>query len=252
MGRLSVRVWTRGRSSMLPHLSPSFFSPRSFTRKDQRHTRRAATTLQTTSGCGTYGISSTQHCRDLSFWDLKGGIVLPRTVRHPDDAGIGWGDALRCHVPSFLTGTALTFFELMVLRSYYLGMLKDQRPEIWPLFFRVDWAPPILKFLLRSEGKHYDCRGTLMKGTNHVVHPVYLCLLSVYLCARLWHHSSRAGCQTECPARRSCVWVVYHCQIALVVGIAGIILGGLATLRQLMKVIHLGGEHCSIATNYCG
>jgi len=35
--------------------------------------------------------------------------------------------------------------------SYYLGVFKDQRPEIWPLFFRVDWAPAILEFLLRFE-----------------------------------------------------------------------------------------------------
>jgi hypothetical protein len=33
-------------------------------------------------------------------------------------------------------------------------MLNDKRPEICPPFFQVDLAPPIWKFVYRSEGKH--------------------------------------------------------------------------------------------------
>jgi hypothetical protein len=131
----------------------------------------------------------------------------------------------------------------MVLRSYYLGMLKDKRPEICPLFFQVDWAPSILNILLItlrafsniiqfscrnlanlilgfvglnqttlgsaqsviSEGKYYDCRGTLVKCTNHVAHSVALSSVVLYFAPGPGTISIRAGYQTECPARRSCV-----------------------------------------------
>jgi len=136
----------------------------------------------------------------------------------------------------------------MVLRSYYLGVFKDQRPEIWPLFFRVDWAPAILEFLLRFEGKHYDCRGTLMKGTNHVVHPVYLfimsCLpLSAAVASLRVALDARGSAQLEGHVSGSSTTV----GIALLVGIAGIILAGLATLREFMKVIHLEAPHRLLA-----
>jgi hypothetical protein len=42
---------------------------------------------------------------------------------------------------------------MLTLRLYYLGLFQDKRPEICPSFFQVDLAPPILKFVCRSEGE---------------------------------------------------------------------------------------------------
>jgi hypothetical protein len=152
----------------------------------------------------------------------------------------------------------LSFFELMVLRLYYLGMFKDKRPEIFPLFFQVDWAPLILKFLLNSEGKHYDCRGTLVKCTNHVAHIVCLCLQPFFTlrpAVALYRFALDARRSAQLEGHVS--YVSYESYLTIEddahrVAIAGIVLGGLATLRQLVKAIHLEGEHCSIVTNYCG
>jgi len=40
---------------------------------------------------------------------------------------------------------------LLATVLYYVGLLQDKHPEICPYFFRVDWAPPILKFVRSSE-----------------------------------------------------------------------------------------------------
>lgn len=45
---------------------------------------------------------------------------------------------------------------LMMLSSYRVGLLRDNYPEIYPLFFQVDLVPSILKFLFRSEGLSYS------------------------------------------------------------------------------------------------
>ena len=55
------------------------------------------------------------------------------------------------------------FFELMSVRSLWLGVIESKRPELWPGFFEVDLAPCILKFLRRDDG---GCCGKLMKGTD--------------------------------------------------------------------------------------
>jgi len=41
----------------------------------------------------------------------------------------------------------------MILRLFWLGVIDANRPELSPLFFQVDLAPPILKFMRLSEGK---------------------------------------------------------------------------------------------------
>jgi len=112
--------------------------------------------------------------------------------------------------------------------SYYLGMFKDQRPEIWPLFFRVDWAPPILEFLLRSE--------------------VYLFLLSL-LPLRAGVESLqvaldvRRRAQLEGHVSGSSTTV----KIVLVVAVVVVIQYGFVTLRQLTKVLHFGALHRLLA-----
>jgi hypothetical protein len=69
----------------------------------------------------------------------------------------------------------------MGLSLYYFGLFQDKRPEIWPLFFQADWAPPILKFVHRSGG---ECRsvvlvGTSVQGANSMEHTVSCLLLSL-------------------------------------------------------------------------
>lgn len=44
----------------------------------------------------------------------------------------------------------------MVFRLYYVGLLKDKRPEICPSFFQVDFAPLIVKFLYSFDGEHWS------------------------------------------------------------------------------------------------
>jgi hypothetical protein len=42
--------------------------------------------------------------------------------------------------------------ELMLARSFWLGVIETSRPELSPRFFEVDLAPRILKFLRRHDG----------------------------------------------------------------------------------------------------
>ena len=42
--------------------------------------------------------------------------------------------------------------DVMLLRLFWLGVIEAKRPEISPVFFEVDLAPPILRFLCRGEG----------------------------------------------------------------------------------------------------
>lgn len=44
------------------------------------------------------------------------------------------------------------FVELISARSLWLGELKENRPELWPGFFRVDLTPSIQNFLRRDDG----------------------------------------------------------------------------------------------------
>ena len=39
------------------------------------------------------------------------------------------------------------FVELVLVRSYWLGLIEDKRPELCPGFFEVDLAPRILRRL---------------------------------------------------------------------------------------------------------
>jgi hypothetical protein len=41
------------------------------------------------------------------------------------------------------------FVKLMVVRSLWLGVIENKRPDLCPWFFEVDLAPPILRFLGR-------------------------------------------------------------------------------------------------------
>ncbi|KAI0287153.1 hypothetical protein BC826DRAFT_972399 [Russula brevipes] len=87
---------------------------------------------------------------------------------------------------------------------YCVAMVKEKRPEIWPLFFRVDYAPPILEFLLRSE--------------------VYLCILS---CVPL--RPAVTLLRFALDVRRSAQLEDHGCglpavKIGLVVAIGGVIL----------------------------
>ena len=41
---------------------------------------------------------------------------------------------------------------MIILRLFWLGVIEVERPELCPRFFQDDLAPPILRFLYRSEG----------------------------------------------------------------------------------------------------
>ncbi|KAH9998109.1 hypothetical protein BJV74DRAFT_825301 [Russula compacta] len=55
------------------------------------------------------------------------------------------GQAIVSTTLDWVSGTALA----IVL--YWLSTLEARCPEMWPLFFEVDYAPPILKFICRPE-----------------------------------------------------------------------------------------------------
>ena len=63
----------------------------------------------------------------------------------------------------------------MTLSLFWLGVIEATRPESCPLFFQVDLAPPILRFLVRPEG---GCCSRWMRGTDHIVYPVHLWFVS--------------------------------------------------------------------------
>jgi hypothetical protein len=64
----------------------------------------------------------------------------------------------------------------VMLRLYWLGVIEATRPGLSPCFFKVDLAPPILRFLSRSEGG--SCR-EWMKCADCIIYPVHLWFLSV-------------------------------------------------------------------------
>lgn len=63
-----------------------------------------------------------------------------------------------------------------MLRLFWLGVIEATRPGLCPLFFQVDLAPPILRFLGRPEG---GCYSEWAKGVDRMVCPVHLWFLSV-------------------------------------------------------------------------
>jgi len=112
----------------------------------------------------------------------------------------------------------------LAIISYYVGLLRYDYPEIYPLFFQVDLLPPILEFIFRSE--------------------VYLYLLSLL---PLWQavslvrfaldirQSVQLGDQkfgTSTTVRNSLATAAVELLLAIV-----------ATLRQLAKVARLQALH---------
>ena len=69
------------------------------------------------------------------------------------------------------------FVELMLVRSYWLGLIEDKRPEVCPGFFEVDLAPSILKFFWRDDG---GCRGQLMESADCI-----LCIVLLWIASAL-------------------------------------------------------------------
>jgi hypothetical protein len=69
----------------------------------------------------------------------------------------------------------VAFRDVEILRLFWLSVIEARRPELSPLFFQADLAPPIMRFLSRSEG---GCYGEQMKGADYIVCPVHLWVLS--------------------------------------------------------------------------
>ena len=49
----------------------------------------------------------------------------------------------------------VAFRDLVMLRLFWLSVIDARRPELSPLFFQADLAPPIIRFLSRPEGGCY-------------------------------------------------------------------------------------------------
>jgi hypothetical protein len=64
----------------------------------------------------------------------------------------------------------------MMLRLFWLSVIEARRPELCPIFSQADLAPPIMRFLSRTEG---GCYCEWMKGPDCIVYPVQLWFLSV-------------------------------------------------------------------------
>jgi len=113
---------------------------------------------------------------------------------------------------------------------YYLGLLQDKRPEIFPGFFQVDLAPPILKFTCRSE-----------------VYLFVLSLISLRPVMELLRSvpNFRSSSKLDAQAPHSPIIV----RTALVAGFAGTIIGTLAALRLFTKVVHLRALHQFLAND---
>jgi len=106
---------------------------------------------------------------------------------------------------------------------YYLGLLQDKRPEIFPSFFQVDLAPPILKFICRSEVYLFVLSLISLR-------PVMELLLSVL--------NVRSSSKLDVQAPHSPIIL----RTTLVVVIVGLILGTFTTVQHFTKVVHLRGE----------
>jgi hypothetical protein len=66
--------------------------------------------------------------------------------------------------------------DVLLVRLFWLGEIKDERPEFCPRFFKVDLAPHILEFLSRDDGEF--C-GELMNGADCVPTLHSVCLVPV-------------------------------------------------------------------------
>lgn len=99
------------------------------------------------------------------------------------------------------------FVELIVPRSYYGGLVKAKRPEMWPLFFQVDWASPILRFAWRSEGGLYSNVSIVVVLHRNVLtayhHSFCIAFVPLTLVASCGPPATRAGRQTGCQAWQS-------------------------------------------------
>lgn len=153
----------------------------------------------------------------------------------------------------------------MALRLFWLGVIEATRPGSCPLFFQVDLAPPILRFLGRPEGGYYSEK---MNGADRMSCPVHLWFLSVLpvmsdtaqlramLDARRDEHASKDGLAlavlafsiTVCIFCLQCVRVVWpkglegkcHNMISLVLpnALVGTILHSPFTLSAVMWLAH--------------
>jgi hypothetical protein len=149
----------------------------------------------------------------------------------------------------------------MVLRLYYVGLLQDKRPEICPLFFQVDWAPSILRFIRRSEGEDrgvisVGCHGTLAKDANCVgptVHHFFFLLSPVQPAVVLLQYAMKVrgergfiiGYRYFEPSASSSIIV----RNAVTVATAWIILGTVAALQHFTKVVYrLRGEDFGVSS----
>lgn len=104
-----------------------------------------------------------QHECDPGLRYCEGGIFLPRTGDNLDNTGLGLGGS-PCPSVGFYSWRRLHCVELTVYRLYWLSVFEGSCPDMWPLFFEVDYAPPILKLVCRPEGERRSAMSVVVNG----------------------------------------------------------------------------------------
>ena len=66
----------------------------------------------------------------------------------------------------FDVGGSGSLLSRCLVRLFWLGEIKEKRPDLCPCFFEVDLAPFLLKFLRRDNG---GCCGELMNGPDCIL-----------------------------------------------------------------------------------
>ncbi|KAH9964103.1 hypothetical protein BC827DRAFT_49382 [Russula dissimulans] len=94
-------------------------------------------------------------CEDGQQQSMPLGVELTgyRLLTTSIILGLGIPKAVYSYNGQSLISTTLDWVAgiLLALILYWLGVIEANRPGLSPLFFQVELAPPILKFIRRSE-----------------------------------------------------------------------------------------------------
>ncbi len=162
-------------SVMLPFLPP-FHS--SFTQRGKCTDRRQSAASNAFRG-GIDGVPTTFECSDLGHWHPKGHTFLPWAVTDLVDTGLGRRDSTCLSVSTDFLMWRLRFREfvtLIIVRFLWLGVIETERGANYPLFFKVNLAPPLWRFLRRDDG---GCASELMNGADCIHTPPSAFLVGV-------------------------------------------------------------------------
>ena len=135
--------------------------------------------------------------------------------------------------------------------------MLEKRAESFPGFYEVNLAPPIWRFIYRSEGERCIILSIVVllreRFADHMVFTVYLFLLSL---PPLWSAVAliRSALDVRRRAEPGNALPGSHAiaRIALIAAVVVLIFTLITTLQQLTKVAHLRGEPLSPLRVRCG